>query len=209
MSSFMFIRICTFHVCWWKNFWLAPMRMLPFFLNLTQRVKWCLSKVFLSLFSHFMWQNICTFTTNRAVRKCENGGFPVKIGSWFSLEFSSCWLFLMTLISLIVTQKTETNLTCLGVFFQKWKIPYLNRLETMGSNGLHTRANAGLTLKPSISKYKFSKLISIHFLNRFRDIGKRSKHFCFGDFLINSHNLFFWLCIDIVRRKYMFVTLEI
>lgn len=26
-----------------------------------------------------MWQNLCTFTTNRAVyRKFENGGFPVK-----------------------------------------------------------------------------------------------------------------------------------
>ena len=115
----------------------------------------------------------------------------------------------MTLISLIVTQKTETNLTCLSVVFQKWNVPYLNRLETMGINGLHTRANAGLTLKPSISKYKFSKQISVHFLNRFRDMSRRSKHFCFGDFLINSHNLFFWLCIDIVSRKYLFVTLEI
>ena len=52
----------------------------------------------------------------------------------------------MTLISLIVTQKTETNLTCLSVVFQNLHIPYLNRLETMGISGLHTRANAGLTL---------------------------------------------------------------
>ena len=79
MSSFIFIRICTFHVCWWKNFGLLFWGCYLFFLNLSQRVEWCQSKVFLSLFSQLMWQNLnCTFTTNRAVRKFENGGFPVK-----------------------------------------------------------------------------------------------------------------------------------
>ena len=36
---------------------------------------------------------------------------------------------------------------------------------------------------------------------------KESKHFSFGDHVINSRNLFSWLCIDIVQGKLMMVTL--
>ena len=38
--------------------------------------------------------------------------------------------------------------------------------------------------------------------NELREFDKRSKHFLFGDHFNNSHNLIFWLCRDIVRRKY-------
>ena len=34
---------------------------------------------------------------------------------------------------------------------------------------------------------------------------KRSIHVSFGDYCINSHNLFSWLYIDIVKRKFMWV----
>ena len=44
-----------------------------------------------------------------------------------------------------------------------------------------------------VSTYKFSKLC------------KRSIHVSFGDYCINSHNLFSWLYIDIVKRKFMWV----
>lgn len=37
---------------------------------------------------------------------------------------------------------------------------------------------------------------------------KRSKQFPFDDHFIHSHNLFPWLCIDIVRRTLMLVTLR-
>ena len=43
--------------------------------------------------------------------------------------------------------------------------------------------------------------------NELREFDKRSEHFPFGDHFIDSHNLFFWLCTDIVRRKLMLVTL--
>ena len=33
-------------------------------------------------------------------------------------------------------------------------------------------------------------------------------HFLFGDDFINSRNLLSWLCIGIVRRKFMLVTIE-
>lgn len=39
MTSFIFIRICTFHVCWWKNFALLFWGCYLFFLNLSQRLK--------------------------------------------------------------------------------------------------------------------------------------------------------------------------
>ena len=32
-------------------------------------------------------------------------------------------------------------------------------------------------------------------------------HFLFGDHFINSRNLFSWLCIGIVRKKFMLVTI--
>ena len=32
-------------------------------------------------------------------------------------------------------------------------------------------------------------------------------HFLFGDHFINSRNLFSWLCIGVVRRKFMLVTI--
>ena len=41
--------------------------------------------------------------------------------------------------------------------------------------------------------------------NKLREFDKRSKHFPLGDYFINSHNLFSWLCFDNVRRKLMFV----
>ena len=43
-----------------------------------------------------------------------------------------------------------------------------------------------LTLQVPISTYKFSKLISMHFL---REFDNRSKHFLFSDHFITSHNL--------------------
>ena len=36
---------------------------------------------------------------------------------------------------------------------------------------------------------------------------EESKHFCFGGHVINSRNLFSWLCIDIVWRILMLVTI--
>ena len=37
---------------------------------------------------------------------------------------------------------------------------------------------------------------------------QRSEHFPLGDHFINSQNLFFWLCTDIVLRKLMLVALR-
>ena len=37
--------------------------------------------------------------------------------------------------------------------------------------------------------------------NKLREFGRRSKHFLLGHYFINSHNLFCWLCVGIVRRK--------
>ena len=37
--------------------------------------------------------------------------------------------------------------------------------------------------------------------NKLREFDKRSKHFPSSDYFFNSHNLFSWLCIGIIRRK--------
>ena len=65
-----------------------------------------------------------------------------------------------------------------------------------------------LTLRAPISKHKSSKLISIHFLKEL--VGRiclPSKPFTSVDCFINSHNIFSWLCMDIVRRRLTLVTL--
>ena len=50
--------------------------------------------------------------------------------------------------------------------------------------------------------------ISINVLRaKLREFDKRSKRFPVSDRFINSHNLFKWLCMDIVRRKLMLITL--
>ena len=47
-----------------------------------------------------------------------------------------------------------------------------------------------LTLQAPISRSKFSKPVTyISLKNKVREFEKRSKHFLFGDHLINSHNL--------------------
>ena len=47
-----------------------------------------------------------------------------------------------------------------------------------------------LTLSALVSTYKFSKLVSIHFLkNQLREYDNRSRYFLLGDHFINSHNL--------------------
>ena len=56
------------------------------------------------------------------------------------------------------------------------------------------------TNSPVCSPYIFLK-------NELREFDKRSKHFPFGDHFIDSHDLFYLLCIDIVGRKLMLVTL--
>ena len=43
--------------------------------------------------------------------------------------------------------------------------------------------------------------------NQLRGFDKRSKHFPFCDYYVNSDNLFSWLCSDTVRRKLVLVTL--
>ena len=40
-----------------------------------------------------------------------------------------------------------------------------------------------------------------------REFNKKSRHFLFGDHLIHSHNPPSWLCMDVVRRKLMLVTI--
>ena len=60
-----------------------------------------------------------------------------------------------------------------------------------------------------ISTYKFSKLISLHFLkNELREFNKISRNFLFGDHFINSRNLISWQCMDTITRKLMFVTID-
>ena len=55
---------------------------------------------------------------------------------------------------------------------------------------------------------QLSNDISINVLrDKLREFDKRSKRFPFRDHFINSHNLFHWLCMDIVRRKLMLITL--
>ena len=50
--------------------------------------------------------------------------------------------------------------------------------------------------------------ISINVLrDKLREFDKRSKRFPFSDHFINSHNLFYWLCMYIVRRKLILITL--
>ena len=64
-----------------------------------------------------------------------------------------------------------------------------------------------LTLWAPIYKYKFSKLISIHFLKKcVQRIWSKIKSFFTGDHFIYSHNLVSWQSMDIVRRKLMMVT---
>ena len=56
--------------------------------------------------------------------------------------------------------------------------------------------------KPQYSRTNspnWSQYISIK--NKLREFDKRSKPFPSGDYCINSHNLFSWLCIDIGREK--------
>ena len=43
--------------------------------------------------------------------------------------------------------------------------------------------------------------------NKLTEFVKRSKHFPFGDHFMNSWHHFFWLCIDLVLRKLMLVTI--
>ena len=70
----------------------------------------------------------------------------------------------------------------------------------------------GWALNPVSPQYlhtnspNWSSYISIK--NKLREFDKRSKHFLLGDHFANSHNLFSWLFIDIVRRILMLVTLE-
>ena len=49
--------------------------------------------------------------------------------------------------------------------------------------------------------------IYISFMNQLGKFVWRSKRFLWSDYFIYSHNIFSWLCIDIVRRKLIFVTL--
>ena len=63
----------------------------------------------------------------------------------------------------------------------------------------------GPSLDPPL---KFSRLISIHFLEELLSkFDKTSKHFFSGYHFINSHNLSSSSCTDFVRRKLMLVTL--
>lgn len=78
MTSFIFIRICTFHVCWWKNFALL-FEDVTFFSELKSKTENNVTKCL-----HFYYQQGCL-----KVWKL----LPDKIGSWFCLEFSSWWLF--------------------------------------------------------------------------------------------------------------------
>ena len=60
----------------------------------------------------------------------------------------------------------------------------------------------------AIQRLNNQDLVSIHFLKELVErIWKRSKPFPVGDQFINSHDLFIWLFIDIVRRKLYLVTL--
>ena len=61
------------------------------------------------------------------------------------------------------------------------------------------------SLNPLANSPNWSLYISLK--NKLREFEKRSKHFLFGDHLINSHNLISWHCMDIVRRKFMLVTI--
>ena len=47
----------------------------------------------------------------------------------------------------------------------------------------------------------------ISFRNWLREFDKRSKHFPFGNYYINSHNPSSLWCADIIRRKLMLITL--
>ena len=52
-------------------------------------------------------------------------------------------------------------------------------------------SESALTLSALIAAYKFSKLISIHFLTYYLgEFEKWSEYFSFGDYFINSLNLF-------------------
>ena len=85
----------------------------------------------------------------------------------------------------------------------------LNRGSTVVGTYVPHPRRASLTLLAPIAAYKFSKLISIHFLTEL--VGRIWKMICafnsFGNHFVNSHDLFSWLCINMVRRKLMFVTL--
>ena len=52
-----------------------------------------------------------------------------------------------------------------------------------------------------------NRSLYISLKNELREFDKRSKHFLLGDHFINSHNLISWQCMDIVRRKLMWVTI--
>ena len=58
---------------------------------------------------------------------------------------------------------------------------------------------------PHTNSPNWSQYISLK--NTLREFHKKSRHFLFGDHFINSHNLISWQCMDIVRRKFMFVTI--
>ena len=59
-----------------------------------------------------------------------------------------------------------------------------------------------LTLQAPTSTNKFSRLIFIHFLrHKLREFSKRSKHFLFGDHLINSRNYFSWQRMDMLGEN--------
>ena len=59
-----------------------------------------------------------------------------------------------------------------------------------------------------VSKYKFSKMISIHFLKKLvESIWVKIKDFCLCDHFINSHRLCSWQSMDFVRRKLILVTI--
>ena len=58
---------------------------------------------------------------------------------------------------------------------------------------------------PQANSPNWSLYISLK--NKLREFDKRSKHFLFGDHLINSHNLISWHCMDITWRKLILVTI--
>ena len=65
-----------------------------------------------------------------------------------------------------------------------------------------------VTLQGPISTYKFSSLSPYTSLeNKLGEFDNISKHSPFDDHFTNSYNLFYWFCMNIVRRKMTLVTI--